>query len=240
MNPTRGLPLDIKIFENFIRDVDVGVRFTLLCEVVSELPHLKQAIIEYSKDEYVSVSEELTERAGYDQPIMGLTAVREWLNKAPGLPKLMREYETFDYDLANLPIRVFLSHFVAFYGDKLEHPEFFCWAGTYMSGQRSMADPQALWLRHLSLFGDRGDRHGVYPRQRPNRSEEAVKKTFNRFFGTMALYDLTRQWILKDGPFVCDFAWLSENYDQTRAEAWGNDTFKQIYGVTLDEFEIVQ
>jgi hypothetical protein len=85
-----------------------------------------------------------------------------------------------------------------------------------------------------------GGGHGVFPRQWPNRSEQAVKTTFNRFFGTMALYDLTRQWILKDGPFVCDFSWLSEKYDQSRAEAWADDTFKQVYGVTLDQFEIIQ
>lgn len=64
--------------------------------------------------------------------------------------------------------------------------------------------------------------------------------TFKRFYGSMALYDLTRQWLLQDGPFVCDFRWLSEKYDQTQAEAWGNDTFKQVYGVTLDDFEIVK
>jgi len=240
MNPTRGLPLDVEVFENFIRDVDVGVRFTLLSQAVAQIPRVKRAIVEYSREQYISVSAELTDLVGYDHPLSGFETVRAWLDNAPGLPTLMEEYRLFEYNATNLPIRVFLSHFVAFYRDKLEHPEFFCWAGIYMSGQRGMVAAQVLWLRHLSLFGDRGDRHGVYPRQSPNRSEGAVKKTFDRFFGTMALYDLTRQWILENGPFVCDFAWLSENYDQSRAEAWGNDTFKQVYGVTLDEFDIVQ
>jgi hypothetical protein len=240
INPTRGIPLDIVNFADFIRDVDVGVRFTLLCQAVAELPHLKQAIVDCSKSEYISVSEDLTKLVGYDHPMKGLQAVHEWLDKAPGLPKLMDEYRVFEYALTNLPLRVFLSHFVALYRDKLDHPEFFCWAGIYMSGQRAMVDSQELWLRHLSLFGDRGDRGGVYPRQRPNRSEEAVKNTFNQFYGNMALYDLTRQWILIDGPFMSDFRWLYEHYDQARAEAWGNEVFKKVYGITLDEFEIVQ
>jgi len=239
MNPTRGLPIDIKAFDDFIRDVDVGVRFILLCQAAAKLPHLKSAITAYSKAEYISVSEELTALAGYDHPTVGPNAVRQWLDHAPGLPKLMQEYESFNYDLPNFPIRVFLSHFVAFYKDKSEHPEFFCWAGMYMSGQCSMVDWQAVWLRHLSLFSDRGDRHGVFARQRLDRSEQAVKATFNQFFGTITLYDLTRQWILKDGPFVCDFAWISEKYDQSRAEARANDIFKQVYGITLDQFEIV-
>lgn len=240
MNPTRGLPIEIEVFENFIRDVDVGVRFTLLCQAEAKLPHLKTAITAYSKEEYISVSEELAAQVGYDHPLMGQNAVCQWFDHAPGLPKLMQEYEVFDYDLPNFPIRVFLSHFVAFYKDKSEHPEFFCWAGMYMSGQHRMADWQAFWLRHLSLFSDRGDRHGVFPRLRPGRSEQAVKTTFNQFFGMMPLYDLTRQWILKDGPFVCDFAWIPENPDQSRSEARANDIFKQAYGVTLNQFEIVQ
>ncbi len=103
-----------------------------------------------------------------------------------------------------------------------------------------MVNLKDVWLRHLSLFSDRGDKNGVYPRRWPNRTEDAVTKTFDQFYGTVLLYDLTRQWILNDGPFVCDFRWLSENYDQSRIEAWANETFKQAYGVTLDEFEVIQ
>ncbi len=239
INPTRGIPLEIANFEQFIVDVDVGVRFTRLCQAVRELPHIKHAITNCSRSEYVAVSEELTKLTGYDHPMEGLRGVQGWRDKAPGLPKLMEEYQTFEYDPKNLPIRLFLSHFVAFCEDKLNHPEFFCWAGIYMSQPKTI-EMQDIWLRHLSLFSDRGDKNGVYPRKRPNRAEKAVKETFNRFYGTMALYDLTRQWLLKDGPFVCDFRWLAENYDQADADAWGNNVFKQVYGVTLDEFEIVQ
>lgn len=240
INPTRGLPLEVTSFEDLILDVDVGVRFTRLCLSVKDLPHLKQSITEYSKEEYIAVSEELTETAGYDHPMEGLNAVLKWLEKAPGLPKLMEEYRTFEYDSMNLPIRVFLSHFVALCRDKIEHPEFFCWPGIYMAGEKNKKDVRDIWLRHLSLFSDRGDKEGVYPRKWPNRADTAVIDTFQRFYGTMALFDLTRQWLLKDGPFVCDFRWLSDNHDQTDAEVWGNETFKKVYGVILDDFEIVQ
>lgn len=240
INPTRGIPFDVETFEDFILDVDVGVRFTRLCYAVKELPHLKNAIKDYSKKEYIAVSSELTKHAGYDHPMAALQAICDWVIEAPGLSKLMDEYRTFEYSQTNLPIRVFLSHFVALCNDKLKKPEFFCWAGIYMSNQREMKDVQEVWLRHLSLFSDRGDKNGVYPRKWPNRSEKNIKETFERFYGTMALYDLTRQWLLKDGPFVCDFHWLSENYDQSQADEWGNNSFKQVFDVGLDEFEIVQ
>lgn len=240
INPTRGLPIDIEGYARFIDDVDVGVRFTVLSRGVAELPHLKQAIIAYSREEYFTVSEELTSLVGYDHPIVGPNAILQWIEHAPGLPKLMQEYEDFDFGLENLSIRVFLSHFVALYRDKASRPEFFCWPGVFLSGEHGTPETQALWLRHLSLFSDRGDRQGVYPRRWPNRSEASVMKTFNQFFGTMALYDLTRQWLLADGPFLFDFEWLSATYDAVRAKTWGDDTFRQVYGITLDQFEIVQ
>jgi hypothetical protein len=240
INPTRGMPLDVETFENLILDVDVGVRFTRLCLAAKELPHLKEAINDYSRDEYVSVAGELTKTAGYDDPMQGLAAVVNWQDAAPGFAQLMEEYRTFEYTPINLPIRVFLSHFVSFYRDKFYCPEFFCWPGMYMAGERSNADTRELWLRHLSLFSDRGDKQGVYPRRWPNRSEKAIQDMANHFYGSMVLYDLTRQWLLKDGPFVCDFRWLSENYDQGQIEEWASDLFQKVYGVTLDKFVILQ
>jgi hypothetical protein len=79
----------------------------------------------------------------------------------------MEEYRSFDYDVVNLPIRVFLSHFIALSRDKLSRPEFFCWSGMYLSGQREMPNVRDIWLRHLSLFSDRGDRNGVIPAYGP-------------------------------------------------------------------------
>lgn len=240
INPTRGLPLEVTSFEDLVLDVDVGVRFTRLCLSVKELPHLKRSITEYSKEEYIAVSEELTSNVGYDHPMEGLNAVLKWHENAPGLPKLMEEYRSFEYEPMNLPIRVFLSHFVALCQDKFERPEFFCWPGAYLAGDKNTRGVRDIWLRHLSLFSDRGDKDGVYPRSWPHRTEKAVMDTFHGFYGMMPLYDLTRQWLLKDGPFAFDFRWLFENYDQTQAEAWGNETFKKVYGVTLDDFEIVR
>lgn len=239
INPTRGFPLDIEHFENFIRDVDVGIRFTVLSQAVERLPHLKRAIRKHSREEYVSVSEELSAAVGYDHPLSALEAVAKWRSLAPGLEGLMEEHRTFRFDKMNLPVRVFFSHFVSFCYDRLRRPEFFCWPGAWKVGRNASDEIMEIWLRHLSLFSDHPEKSGVYSRKWPDRDEAAVRETFESFYGTMALYDLTRQWILKDGPFVCDYRWLMETYSQDRAEAWANDTFKQVYGLTLDAFEIL-
>lgn len=238
INPTRGIPFDIESFEDFILDVDVGARFTRLCLSVKELPHLKNEIKNYSKSEYIGVSNQLVEMTGYDQPMEGLSAILKWFDEAPELTNLMEEHRTFEYQNMNLPIRVFLSHFVAFCKDKFDHPEFFCWPGIHLS--EGKGNTSEMWLRHLSLFSDRGDKAGVYPRNWPNRSKEAVMQMFQKFYGTMALYDLNRQWILKDGPFVSDYSWLLEDYKQTDVDAWMNNSFEQVFGVSLDDFDIIQ
>ena len=239
INPTRGFPFDIVSYEDFILDVDVGVRFGRLCQVVREFPELRTAIQQFSYDEYVEVSERLTAEAEYDHPLSALRAVVEWVEKSRGLEQLMSEHKTFEFDLTNLPIRVFFSHFVSLTRDKLMHPEFFCWPGAHMVGQRATEEKMELWLRHLSLFSDKGDKPGVYARQWPDREDSAIMKMFHGFYGSMALYDVTRQWILKDGPFVLDFEWMMENYSKEQVEAWANDTFKQVYGVDLRDFEIL-
>ncbi|MEN9480407.1 MAG: hypothetical protein RLZZ298_1802 [Pseudomonadota bacterium] len=51
INPTRGFPLNIESFEDFITDADVGVRFTQLSFAVADLPHLRTAIHSHSREE---------------------------------------------------------------------------------------------------------------------------------------------------------------------------------------------
>jgi len=240
INPTRGFPNNIEIYENFIDDVDVGVRFLRLSQAVERLPHLRSYIQKYSKTEYALASELLTEACGLDKPLAALGEIVSWIDKSEEIQALMSEYETFDYLPKNLTLRVFFSHFLAFCCDKLARPEFFCWPGVWMVGDCANEDTMPLWLRHLSLFSDRGDKPGIYPRSQPGRDPATVHRTFEQFYGGVVLYDLTRQWILTDGPFTCNFEWLTESdHSQADADAWASDIFKQVYGVGLNEFEII-
>lgn len=239
INPTRGFPLDIESFEDLIHDVDVGIRFAEFCFTIRSKPSLKSAITQLSKDEYIEVAEQLTEQRGYDHPLAALAKVVDWVENHPKVASLMDEQRTFDFSSENLPVRVFLSHFLALSMDRLENPHFFCWAGAYMAGHQAEFDTRGLWLRHLSLYSDHAGKDGVYPRKLPDRAEAAVKSTFDRFYGSMALYELTEQWLLRDGPFTCDFSWMSDNYDPAVFRNWADDSFKMAYGVSIEDFEIV-
>ncbi|MEP4974591.1 hypothetical protein [Parvibaculum sp.] len=238
INPTRGFPLDIVNMERFIEDVDVGVRFSLLSSAVRELPHLRQEILSCSRDEYEKVADELTAFCKYDHPFQALRAIADWAGMLPSLRELMEEHRTFEFNETNQPIRVFFSHFVSFSQDRLKRPEFFCWPGAWFVGDRASWEIGEIWLRHLSLFSDRGDKPGVYAREWPTRSPVAVKDMFNRFYVGVVLYDLVRQWILQDGPFLYEFDWLTQDFSQTQIEEWAKSIFERLFGMNPDNFEV--
>jgi len=146
----------------------------------------------------------------------------------------MEEHRTFDYGVVNLPVRVLFSHFLAFMRDKAARPEFFCWPGAWMAGERVSEIAQTLFERHGALFVDKEDDDGIFPRLHPDRDEALVQKTFDAFYAVNLTYDMTDQWISKSGPFAYDYRWLSESADNTVIKNFADRHFFQVYGVHPD------
>ena len=239
INPTVGFPLDIASFENFIIDVDPGIRFLRLCQAAVKHPALLSTITEYSRREYLEAADVLTKACEYDHPAIALQTVAGWATQSEGVAKILAEKETFRYEPENLVVRVLFSHFVSFCIDKLEHPEFFCWPGAWMAGLRVCDKSQELFLKYLSLYTDRADNDRIFPREIPGKDPAAISQTLNIFYGNIVIYDLTRQWILEDGPFVYDFDWLSQTNSKTSMTEWAKGVFEKIYKVSPDAFEIL-
>lgn len=240
INPTAGFPLEIESFENFIIDVDPGIRFMRLSQSVRDHhPELLGQITEYSRQEYMAVADVLTKACGYDHPGVALSTVATWATDAKDVVQILAEMETFRYHPANIVVRVLFSHFVSFCIDKLRHPEFFCWAGAWMAGHRVCDTSQTLFLKYLSLFTDRADDDGIFPRNIPGKEPQAIIKTLSNFYANIINYDLTRQWLLNDGPFLYDFDWLSQAYSKAEMTEWAKTRFEQFYGVNPDNFEIL-
>ena len=53
-------------------------------------------------------------------------------------------------------------------------------------------------------------------------------------------YDLTQQWILIDGQFKYNYAWLSQAHSATEMTDWAKNVFEHLWGVNPDSFEILQ
>lgn len=239
INPTRGIPLNIEVMEDFILDVDPGIRFTELCVNASKKPELATAIRDFSRQEYIQVSEQLVRQSGYDHPLTGLYAIMNWPKLIPAIAELMREHETFKFQLRNIPVRVMLAHFIAFAIDKYDHPEFFCWPAAGLVGPNRDPSGAKLMMRHLSLFSDRDDNDGIFPRMQPGREERAVMATFQAFYASSMMHDLARQLILTKGPFRYDFRWLTKDISPDETTAWAKNLFKSLYDFNPDEFQIL-
>ena len=166
-----------------------------------------------------------------------LGQITQWVDNIPAIVALMSEYESFNFTNMNLTIRVLFSHFLRFSTDKYKHPEFFCWPGAWMAGERASDNIQNLFLKHQSLFSNKETDEGIFPRQLPGRDPEGIMQTFNTFYGTNLLYDLTRQWIYEDGPFVYDLSWLSTAHTKDQLETAAKTAFENLFGVNPDKFQ---
>lgn len=239
INPTRGFPLDIESFENFISDVDPGARFTRLCLSAKELPELGQIVMNFSAEEYYYVAQSLTTRCGYDDPRMGLDAVIALLGDEGSVEALMEEHRTFKYSQPNMPVRVLVSHYIAFCRDKREMPGFFCWPGIWMGNAKKNPETRALFLAHLSLFQDRSDTEQIFPRAVPGRNAYNLKALVNEFYSSMLAFDLALQWTLEPGPFRYDFKWLTGKFDNPELVEYSKLQFQRFYGIDPDRCILV-
>lgn len=239
INPGAGFPHPPLNFKTFIADTNPGARFTMMATLVRlKHPELADLIRTYSKAEYEQASEALAMAMLDVPPILLAQIAASWVRPGEPLAPLMEEHRTFDYQPGNLPVRVMLSHFLAFMRDKAEVPEYFCWPGAWLTGDRVSNRSQALFERHSALFVDKEDDDGIFPRIHPDKDESLVHRTFEAFYASNLLYEMTDQWILKPGPFTYDYGWLSSTGGKVEMKAFADRHFEQAYGVHPGQAEL--
>jgi hypothetical protein len=199
---------------------------------------ISDAVRKYSKQEYLELSSLLLDECGFRHPSEGWIEVERWIREIPEIEVLMQEHAKFAFTEENMVLRVMLSHFISFVSDKGEHPEVFCWPGHWKSSELNFDNTKSLWLKHLSLFSDREDNGGIFIRRFPGKDSKDLSQTLDTFFGYNLIYDLSRQWVLKDGDFVFDFGWLATTNDKDQWKKWAGDVFSKQYGVTLSDINV--
>lgn len=239
INPGSGFPFPLIHFKTFITDIDPGARFVSFCVMARrEHPALLGSIVNYSREEYASVSEALCKTMLERSPLAIAEEFNRWAT-APEFDSLMREYNAFSFEKGNLAVRILLSHFLAFMRDKYLRPEFFCWPGVYMAGEKLASDAEILFDRHGALFVDKENDDGIYPRLPAGRSEADVQTAFDDFYANNVTYDLTRQWIVEPGPFVFDYRWLSQKGTVEEIQSFAERTFEAVYGLKPSQVTVL-
>jgi len=231
INPGSAFPFPLVHFRSFIRDIEPGARFVRLCTIARlKCPDALDSIRDYSRDEYAAISQKLCEALVEYPPLAIANEFFRW-SDTPEFRPLMAEYEAFRYAKDNVAIRVLFSHFLAFMRDKFAHPEFFCWPGAWMAGDRLTSDATSLFDRHGALFVDKEDEDGIYPRLALGRTETEVQETFDDFYANNVIFDLTRQWITQPGPFRYAYRWLSQKGTDEEIQSFAERCFESLYGV---------
>lgn len=239
INPVEGFPCDIEDFPNFVNHADPGIRFMLLCFAANKIGgSLCNEIKEHSKTEYLKLSYELLDAAGLKQISEGWDVITTWGDNIEGLKELMAEHQEFNFNKEYSMLRILLSSFVSFTEDKKNNPEFFCWPGYWKTHSSVGDNVQSLWLRNLSLFSDKEHDDGIFIRYFEGKSSANLRNTLNDFFGSNLICDLSRQWVLNDGPFSFNFNWLSESITETEWKEWADYIFEKQYGVKISSIDI--
>jgi hypothetical protein len=239
INPVEGLLCEIPDFPNFVNHCDPGIRFVMLCKVVSSHKEdLIGLIQDHSRDEYVQLSTILSEAAGFIAPHVAWDNISNLSQNSSCFCELMEQHKYLKFPNDDVVLRVLLSHFLSFVLDKSAHPHFFCWPGVWKANTRDDESIKHLWLRNLSLFSDQEFDDGIFIRQKPGVSNDDLKNTLNGFFANVIMSNLTRQWVLNDGDFTFDFGWLSHNHDANYWKNLAEDGFKWLYGVSVSDIKV--
>lgn len=237
LNPDEGFASQISDFENFHNNVDPGYRFMVLCQSFKILgDDVKYSIEDYSKDEYISVSSALCSICGYASPYEISLRISNWSENSPSVSILMGEYSTFKFGQPNSVSRMLFSEFIEFNKDKFISPEFFCWPGIWLSGDKSDVF-QPKWMKHLALFSDSGDSSTIIPRCIDGREDDAVETAFNDFYNALILLDLLRQWIISPGCFDTELDWLKDTGDKDEFSAAVISIFEKNFDIKFSEFD---
>lgn len=240
INPGAGFPMPLRFFSAFIDDVNPGMRFLFLCRAIAkQRSRFSNAISDYSREEYIEVSSTLAHELIIDAPIEIAEKVRDWDDGSEGFRAMMSHHLNFDYPPENLPVTLLLSHFLAFNRDKFSRPEFFCWPGAWMAGDRVSSEVGALFDKHSALFIDKPDNDGIFPRVLEGRDEANTNKVFQTFYEFAVTYDMTSQWIVRPGPFVYDYSWLSSSATPEDCKRFAASGLERAYGVHPDSFELL-
>lgn len=127
--------------------------------MVHKHPELAQIIRNYSRDEYVEVSQRLAEAIIVHPPMKIARTVAAWPKNSASVAALMDELRTFEFKPVNLPIRFMLSHFIAFMTEQSGTPGGVLLAGRLDGGRAGVQSG----LCTFPALGSKRTKRGVDP-----------------------------------------------------------------------------
>jgi hypothetical protein len=243
LSPSEGIFLPMVDPSALVWSTDPAWRFVYLCtSAKGEGNDFKRTIQTYSADEYWKVSQRLSDLILSPSPKQLAEAVTRYASEHAAWNLLAEEDRTFKYSEGNFPIRVLLGRFTRMQRDKLTAPQFFCWPGMCLTSFRQALDDESvvdLFSEHQALFLNRPDLD-VYPRAVPGKDEATLQRLLDDFYTWVSSYEMTRQWLVDDGPFEYDYNWLTSKFPSSEIKEWADSSFQKSIGAHPDVFSILR
>lgn len=243
INPTDGFPHDILHYESFIISNDPGMRFIMLCQTIKkEKTKWINAIQEYSRNEYINLSEKLCKEIVCFPPLYGSAIVAKWSEHNISIQELLDEESKMKFKPENLSIRLFASKYIRFQEDKLKYPSIFCWTGKSMTSEAckelNLKLVEEIFNKHRALFIDDTDGE-IKPMIFENYPEKNTIDTFQSFYTYNTTYDMIMKWIKEKGEFKYDYDWLSPNHKKEDMIEWIRNNFKDAFNIFPEELRVI-
>jgi len=240
INPNNGFPLDIYDYKNFVTNNDPGLRFIYLCSTISRNPEKYQSMIkDYSKEEYLFLSKELSESIGCKCSYESIDIVLNWANENE-VRKLLEEEEELKFSPENLPIRLMFSKYFRFQEDKKKYPNVFCWFGYHANNVNRNVEFEivdSIYKKHFALFLDDSDGE-IKPTIFEGKKEENIMESFNMFYKFNILYDIVQRWVREEGEFKLDYKWIANKRAKDFIPTI-KDEFKQQFNISIDDIKVL-
>jgi len=208
-------------------------------DAFSNNPSLLTSISKCSGAEYNEVSTRLCKSMVCATPVEISAELLKWLEASVTLQDLLKQDERAQYSYENLPLRICFAKHLHYAQDRVRRPDFFCWPAMFMADH-------GLWHVDSGESGELFGRHQppfmatlngeIRPTLFEGRSIERTQQVGDEFYNWLVQYDLVDQWIVRDGPFDLDFRALNPAYTPDGIKPTVDRTFKESWGVSLDDF----
>lgn len=99
----------------------------------------------------------------------------------------------------------------------------------------NLQETKELFDRHKPMFlanliGE------IRPALTGQHEEAVIQRMFSTFFGANIVYDMARQWTVRNGPFDYNYSWLTDSYTPELVKPFADGLFNSAFGAEPDYF----
>lgn len=242
LNPASGYPDDIMDYEHFIEDISPGIRFLRGAGIIRKSPHLKNCLVNLTKNEYQEVAAKICQQAQWKTPQQTAVAITDLWKGTDVLQELERESKNGKFQLGNMPVRFYYANHLNLMRDKSKNPEFFCWPAKHLVVERNqvvdLQQIRTLFTSHQPPFIAKSMDGKVEDNLIQIDNSDRRTRVASTFFRWQITYDIVRQWIARNGHFSFNYCWIDPRYTELDFRRLIKEDFHSLCGCDFEDIAL--